>query len=168
MTEALIVRPLDEADVDACAAIMFGLPLWRRYGVITLDAARARIGRMYTESRAGHSRTQVAEHRGRVVGFVYYLSRGTFGHSGYVWSVGVASDQQGRGVGGHLMDAAETDIFGTGPNVFLLVSADNADARRFYERRGYRRVGELADYVIRGITEIVYRKTLGPIRADES
>ena len=165
---ALIVRPLDEADVDACAAIMFGLPLWRRYGVTTFDAARARIGRMYTESRAGHSRTQVADDRGRAVGFVYYLLRGTFGHSGYVWSVGVASDRQGRGIGGRLMDAAETDIFATDPNVFLLVSADNAGAQRFYERRGYRRVGELPDYVIPGITEIVYRKTRGPIHTDNS
>ena len=43
-----------------------------------------------------------------------------------------------------------------------LVSAHGA--RRFYERRGYQRIGEITDYVRRGITEAVYRKTLGPIQ----
>jgi ribosomal protein S18 acetylase RimI-like enzyme len=62
------------------------------------------------------------------------------------------------------MDAAETDIFGHGPNVFLLVSAGNTRARRFYERRGYKRIGEIPDYIQRGTTEVLYRKTLGPIQ----
>jgi len=64
------------------------------------------------------------------------------------------------------MDAAEAAILSHGPNVFLLVSSWNTGARRFYERRGYRRIGEVADYVRRGITEVVYRKTLGPIEGE--
>lgn len=105
----------------------------------------------------------VAEDAGGVVGFVVYAIEGTFVYSGYVQSVAVAPDAQRRGVGGRLMEAAEAAILGRGPNVFLLVSQWNTDAQRFYERRGYRRVGEIPDYVRRGITECVYRKTLGPI-----
>jgi ribosomal protein S18 acetylase RimI-like enzyme len=48
--------------------------------------------------------------------------------------------------------------------VFLLVATWNAGARRFYERRGYQRIGEITDYLRRGITEVVYRKSLGPIQ----
>jgi ribosomal protein S18 acetylase RimI-like enzyme len=81
-----------------------------------------------------------------------------------VRSVAVAPDAQHQGVGGRLMDEAEAAILGSGPNVFLLVSSWNTGAQRFYERRGYRRIGELADYIRRGITEVVYRKTLGPIQ----
>jgi ribosomal protein S18 acetylase RimI-like enzyme len=154
------VRPLGPADVEACAAIMSGLPLWQAYGVTIREARET-----FRAALRGAAQVQVAEDAGRVLGFVEYLVRGTFGHSGYVWAVGVAADAQGRGVGGRLMDAAESEIFRSGPNVFLLVNASNAAAHRFYERRGYRRVGELTDYVGPGLTEILYRKTQGPIRA---
>ncbi len=76
----------------------------------------------------------------------------------------MAPEAQGRGVGTLLMDAAEDEIFRAGPNVFLLVTATNTRAQRFYERRGYRRIGEIADYIQPGITEVLYRKTLGPIQ----
>ena len=157
----MTVRPLGPADVEACAAIMSALPLWRHYGV-SADEARE----VFAGALRGAAHVQVADDGARVVGFVEYLLRGTFGHSGYVWAIGVAADAQGRGVGGRLMDAAEAAIFEAGPNVFLLVNATNARARHFYERRGYRRAGELTDYVRPRLTEIVYRKTHGPIRPD--
>lgn len=140
---------------------MSGLPLWRQYGVGVREATKT-----FAAALAGAAQVQVADDGVRLVGFVEYLVRGTFGHSGYVWAIGVAPDAQGRGVGGRLMDAAEAAIFEAGPNVFLLVTAGNEGAQRFYERRGYRRIGELADYVRPGITEILYRKTKGPIRAE--
>lgn len=157
----VVVRPLRAADVEACAAIMTALPLWQRYGV---SAAAARDA--FAEALGGASHVRVAEDDGRVLGFVEYLIRGTFGHSGYVWAVGVAVNAQGRGVGGRLMDAAEAEIFEAGPNVFLLVNGTNTGAQRFYERRGYRRVGTLPDYILPGVTEVLYRKTRGPIRHD--
>jgi ribosomal protein S18 acetylase RimI-like enzyme len=149
-----------EADRDACAAIMLDLPLMARYGVTTAEAARAGLA----DAFGGTCRGLVAEEDGRTVGLVIYTLRGTFVHSGYVRTVAVAPDAQGRGIGRRLMDAVEAAIFAQGPNVFLLVSTENAGAQRFYEGRGYRRIGEIVDYVRRGITEIVYRKTLGPIR----
>jgi ribosomal protein S18 acetylase RimI-like enzyme len=155
------VRPLRGTDVEACAAIKAGLPLWREYGV-TIEAARE----TFAAALRGAAQVQVAEDEARVVGFVEYLERGTFGHSGYVWAIGVAASVQGRGIGTVLMDAAEADIFQAGPNVFLLVTASNTSAQHFYERRGYRRVGELPDYVRPRLTEIVYRKTRGPIHPD--
>jgi len=155
------VRPLGEADVEACAAIIAELPLWREYAVTAREARAA-----FRLAAGGAAEVLVADDGGRVVGFVEYLVRGTFGHSGYVWAIGVAADAQGRGVGGRLMDAAEAAIFAAGPNVFLLVNARNDGARRFYERRGYRRIGELDDYVRPGLTEIIYRKSQGPIRRD--
>ncbi|HLW46719.1 MAG TPA: N-acetyltransferase [bacterium] len=158
----VIVRPLRAADVEACTALMAGLPLWQRYGVSS-GAARD----WFAGTLRGERLAQVAENAGRVLGFAVYLLRGTFGHSGYVWAVGVAPEAQHRGVGGRLMDAVEDEIFEAGPNVFLLVSARNTPAQRFYERRGYRRIGEMNDYVAPGLTEILYRKTRGPIRPDE-
>ena len=147
-------------DAESCAAIILGTPLWERYGITTPEAARAALADVFDGTCSG----LVAEEEGRILGFVVYTVEGTFVHSGYVRTVAVAPEARHRGVGRQLMDAAEGEIFNRGPNVFLLVSAWNASAQRFYEVRGYRRVGEIADYLRRGLTEVLYRKTLGPIQ----
>jgi hypothetical protein len=45
----------------------------------------------------------------------------------------------------------------------MCVSSFNHDARRLYQRLGYQAVGELIDYIVRGHSEILLRKTLGPL-----
>jgi ribosomal protein S18 acetylase RimI-like enzyme len=47
--------------------------------------------------------------------------------------------------------------------VFLCVSSFNERAQKLYQRLGYERVGELPDYVVKGYSEILMRKTRGPI-----
>ena len=52
-------------------------------------------------------------------------------------------------------------------NVVLGNSRDfstNVGARRFYERHGYDPVGLLSGLIAPGIDEVLYRKTVGPIR----
>jgi ribosomal protein S18 acetylase RimI-like enzyme len=61
------------------------------------------------------------------------------------------------------MRYAEARIFERGPNVFLLVSHFNRAAHAFYRKLGYTEVGALHDYIVRGVTERVYRKTRAPI-----
>ena len=39
----------------------------------------------------------------------------------------------------------------------------NHAARRLYERQGYTVVGELSDYIVEGYSEILLRKTRGPL-----
>ena len=69
-----------------------------------------------------------------------------------------------KGMGRLLMEHAEALIFRDSPNVFLFVSDFNAPARAFYERLGYRQAGELPDFLIAGRSEVLMRKTRGPIR----
>lgn len=49
--------------------------------------------------------------------------------------------------------------------LFLTVSSFNTDARRLYRGLGYRVVGTLRDYIVAGHSEILMRKTLGPLTA---
>ena len=158
----VIIRPMRGSDVDACASLILAIPLWAEYG-ITPERARA----TFTTVRDGTSSGIVAEDDGRVIGFIVFRVTGTFVHSGYIHDVGVAPEAQNSGVGSLLMEAAEAEIFRHGPNVFLMMSAFNTGAQRFYERRGYRRVGDIPGYIRRGITEVLYRKTLGPILPEE-
>ena len=43
-------------------------------------------------------------------------------------------------------------------DVFLLVSDFNHVAQAFYRRLGYVQVGAIPDYVVSGVTELVFRK----------
>jgi len=68
-------------------------------------------------------------------------------------------------LGRQLIAFAEERIFRESPNVFLCVSSFNSDARRLYERLGYELIGELRDYLVRGSSELLMRKTIGPLQA---
>ena len=84
---------------------------------------------------------------------------------GYIQSIVVRADWRNRGVGRRLIAFAEERILRVSPNVFLCVSDFNTAARRLYARLGYERVGELPDYIVRGHSEILLRKTKGPLNA---
>lgn len=86
------------------------------------------------------------------------------GLRGYIQSICVAPNLRGQGIGSRLLRFAETRIFRETPNVFICVSSFNPDAERLYLRLGYQRVGELTDFIIPGASEILLRKSSGPIR----
>lgn len=94
-------------------------------------------------------------------GFVSIVMKGAF--VGYIASVAVTPEARGGGVGSQLVAFAEERILRESPNVFLCVSSFNPRARALYERLGYQLIGELKDYLVRGHSELLMRKTTGPI-----
>jgi ribosomal protein S18 acetylase RimI-like enzyme len=156
MTKSTIIRPITPADVAACARIMAENPLWQRYGV-THDSARQRL----SAAVAAGETIFVAEIAGGVAGFVWCVERGAFARGGYIPLIGVHPSATGQGVGGALMDRAEAFLSQSSPDIFLLTSDFNQSAQRFYGRRGYRQVGALPDYVLPGVTELIFWKRMG-------
>ncbi len=162
------VRGMRSGDVEAVAQIVAGEELWKRYG-LTLQRARRVLARAQAARRRGgvYARNAgemaVAVQDRRIQGFVWFHRKGTFRHSGYIQWIAVAPTARGRGVGRLLMRYAEERILRKGPNVLLLVSDFNSRAQAFYEKLGYARVGAIPDYMVRGITEYLYRKTRGPV-----
>jgi ribosomal protein S18 acetylase RimI-like enzyme len=104
----------------------------------------------------------IAQVGGESAGFLVVSMQGAF--VGYVQLLGVAAKFRGQGVGRALIAFAEQRIFGETPNVFICVSDFNAQARAFYARLGYETVGELKDFIVAGHSELLLRKTIGPIR----
>jgi len=98
---------------------------------------------------------------GRALGFIVLNMQGAF--VGYIQTVCVAAETRGQGLGARLVRFAEERIHRDSPNVFLCVSSFNEGAKRLYERLGYTVVGELADYIVRGHSEILMRKSLGSL-----
>ena len=96
-----------------------------------------------------------------IVGFIIIEMNGIF--KGYIKSICVSQDQRGKGIGSSLMQHAEKRIFSEAPNVFLLVSDFNYRARKFYKSLGYEEIGEFKDFIVRGYSEVLMRKTQGPL-----
>ena len=150
----LTIRALDgESEVSACVDLMVSSEPWITLGR-TADQAR-RI--MTSPTREVY----VATTGGEVVGFVVLVMKGLF--VGFVQSLAVTPESRGRGIGEELMRFAEGRIFHEHPNVYLCVSSFNERARSFYARLGYEVVGELKELLIRGHSEILMRKTTGPM-----
>ncbi|MBI3530066.1 MAG: GNAT family N-acetyltransferase [Betaproteobacteria bacterium] len=142
-------------DAEWAARIMAGSEPW-----VTLGTGYERS--LHFLSNASQERF-LAKVAGEPAGFLMISMQGAF--VGYIQLLGVARNFRGRGVGRALIEHAEQRIFRETPNVFICVSDFNQEAQRFYAKTGYQRVGELTDFIIAGHSEILLRKTIGPIRA---
>lgn len=153
-SDLVSIRPLGpDAEAQWCARAMASSEPW-----ITLGRGYDQaLERMRDETRE----RSVAVLGPALAGFVVVNMKGAF--AGYIQTVCVAPEHRRRGLGALLVGHAEERIFRESPNVFLCVSDFNEGARRFYERLGYRLVGELPDFIVRGHAELLLRKTRGPL-----
>jgi ribosomal protein S18 acetylase RimI-like enzyme len=156
MINPITIRPLAHADIPGLARWVAATPLWQRYAVTEKSfAERLRAG------LATGATIFVAERDGNTLGFVWLVARGAFNRSAYIQLIGVSPDARSGGVGRALMEFAEARAGSR--EMFLLVSDFNADAQKFYARLGYRQVGKIDDYVIQGVSELVFCKRLDRI-----
>jgi len=156
---SLVIQPLSsDGEARACAEMMSSSDPWRRLGRSFEESCRI----LRDPSREVYVALEPsADAAPRVVGFTILIMQGAF--VGYIQSVAVRDDCRGRGLGTALIEFAERRILRETPNVFICVSSFNPDARRLYERLGYTVVGELTDYIVRGYSEILLRKSTGPL-----
>lgn len=147
------LRPAQLQDTHPCARLMAQLPLWQRYQVSEDQALH-----LFEEGLRRQANIIVAEIDGNLAGFIWYTPRGAFERSGYIRLIGVRADLHSQGVGQALMTHAEAQLFGEVDDIFLLVSDFNEAAHRFYRRHGYTQVGTIPDYVLPGISELIFRK----------
>jgi [ribosomal protein S18]-alanine N-acetyltransferase len=153
MKELEIGRLNGDAEARACAEMMATSEPWIFFGR-TFEQCLARV-----TNPAGE--VWVAREDDVARGFIILLLHGAF--VGYIQVVCVAADARSSGVGSKLVAFAEERIFRQFPNVFLCVSSINPRARQLYERLGYKLVGELDDYLVRGYSEFLMRKSVGPL-----
>jgi [ribosomal protein S18]-alanine N-acetyltransferase len=150
----LVIRRLEGTnEVEECAHLMANSEPW-----ITL-------GRTYDQSRKILSddmlEVHVAVNNAGLVGFIILNMHGPF--AGYIQTICIAPEWRSQGIGSRLVEFAEQRIFRDRPNVFMCVSSFNKEAQRLYERLGYKVVGEMTDYLVKGHSEILLRKTIGPL-----
>lgn len=151
MPDLVVMRPLARTDIADIARWVAATPLWQRYG-----ATEASVTERLANGLAGGATVFVAERASTVLGFVWLVERGAFNRSAYIQLIGVRAESRGGGVGRALMEFVEGQA--QSREIFLLVSDFNLNAQRFYARLGYRQVGKLDDYVVQGVSELVFCK----------
>lgn len=150
----LAVSPLQtEDDARTCARLMAASEPWITLGR-TYEASLSIIQDPSREVYVARDETGMA-------GFLILCMTGAF--VGYIQTICIDPARRGQGLGSRLVEFAEQRILQVSPNIFMCVSSFNLDARRLYERLGYTVVGELTDYIVRGHSEVLLRKTLGPL-----
>ncbi|MFI5186054.1 MAG: GNAT family N-acetyltransferase [Chitinophagales bacterium] len=103
----------------------------------------------------------VAEFGNKLTGFVILQVCGTF--KGYIQTICVDDNSRGRGIGKQILRFCERRILAISPNIFICVSSFNKGAIKLYYETGFKLVGELTDFVKQGFTELLLRKSIGPI-----
>lgn len=148
------IAPLaGEDEARACARMMAASEPWLTLG----RSYEASLEIVQDPSREVY----VARDERGLAGFLILCMTGAF--VGYIQTICIHPDRRGQGLGSELVAFAEQRILAESPNVFMCVSSFNRDARRLYQRLGYQVIGELTDYIVRGHSEILLRKSLGPL-----
>ncbi|MDH5365892.1 MAG: GNAT family N-acetyltransferase [Cyclobacteriaceae bacterium] len=96
-----------------------------------------------------------------IAGVVVLQMQGPF--PGYVKAIVIDGKWKGKGYGRLLLEFSEQRVFKESPNVFLCVSSFNDKAQPFYQKMGYQKIGVIENYLISGLSEILMRKTKGPV-----
>lgn len=111
-------------------------------------------------AKSGSARVFVACRRGRAIGYAVLLTRkGT--RRARLYSIAVAANESGRGVGSRLLASVEAAAEALGADSLQLeVRADNSPAIRFYERTGYAATGQRESYYEDGMTALLYARRL--------
>ena len=151
-----VLRDMVPADAATCAAMACDSEIGRRYGFELLTMANS-----LAEVLAKGGELFVAELEGRLAGFVWMDRRGAFSSAPYLRLVAVDGSLRGSGVGASLLAEFERRGAEVGRDYCLLVSDFNTAAQAFYERHGYRKVGELPDFAREGIAEVFMVKRRG-------
>ena len=146
----LVIREARSTDIDA---------------LTLLEANRFISDRLSRRSLAALARSPsacllVASRGGKPIGYAALLTR-RGGRSARLYSIAVAAEEAGHGIGSLLLAAAEDAArLRHAERMHLEVRADNSTAVAFYERSGYRPIGQRPGYYDDGMTALLFARNL--------
>jgi ribosomal protein S18 acetylase RimI-like enzyme len=146
------LAPMDEAAAAHLGARMAAMDPWQRLGY----AADRLLGYLGADSPAlVRYRIDVG---GELAGAM--TVRWPWLHGPYLELLAVLPQAQGQGLGHALLGWLEAEA-GSSRNLWVVVSAFNPRARRFYARHGFVEVGTVPGLVRDGFDEVLLRKAIG-------
>jgi ribosomal protein S18 acetylase RimI-like enzyme len=150
----IAIRPIQDASESLwCAELMASLDTWKKLKR-DLDLTKKVFENAEKEK-------YLISIKNQPIGFLVIDMKGAF--RGYIQSIGLVPEFQGKGLGSQIITFAESRIFEESANVFMCVSSFNLKAKALYDRLGFETIGILKDYVVKGHDEYLLRKSLGPV-----
>jgi [ribosomal protein S18]-alanine N-acetyltransferase len=146
------MTPADLPGILELEHALFGAEAWSE-PMLDGELARQPVSRYYL----------VAEEAGGIVGYAGLLAAGT---QADVFTLAVAADHWGRGIGSALLEALLAEAARRGcMEVFLEVRIDNARAQQLYRRYDFVQIGVRRGYYQpSGADALVMRRGVGHIR----
>lgn len=93
-------------------------------------------------------------------GLLWFVPRGAFHSFPYLHILAVPDRLRGKGIGKSLLSFYERTIREYSSKSFLVVADFNPEAKRLYEKLGYKEVGILPDLYKPGVAECLMMKVL--------
>ena len=151
--QIIIELTADPGDFEVCAQMMSETDPWITLGMdydYCLKAFEGAFKEIFVLKKATE-----------ITGFVIMQTQGTF--KGYIQTICISRGHRGAGYGTKILRFCEDRILRYSPNIFICVSSFNQKALQLYLKFGFELIGELKDFVKPGFTELLLRKTAGPI-----
>jgi ribosomal protein S18 acetylase RimI-like enzyme len=155
-----MIRPALPTDTPTLKALTAQAGVFKPHEIDTLQE-------VLDDFHAGRSGSDhvaiVAEDGTRITGYAYYAPDIMTDGSWYLYWIAVARDIQAQGIGGRLLDHAESDARRhNGRLMFIETSSlpHSELTRKFYLKHGYSITGILKDFYSDGDHMVVFRKRL--------
>lgn len=158
-----MLRPVTPADTDALLELTAGTGFFKPMEVETL---REVLDDYHAGNEALGHRAFAWEENDRILGYVYHAPAEMTDRTWYLYWIAVAADQQGRGLGGRLLDFVERDIRDQQGRLLLIETSTTphyAPTRRFYLKKGYAQAATIPDFYADGDGLAVFAKRLAPV-----
>ena len=151
-----ILETKDKNDFVICANMMLKTNPWITLG-LNFEQCHAAFEGIGKE-------VYILKKEEEILGFVILQIAGTF--RGYIQTLCINENYRGQGLGKKLLTFCEERIRQISPNIFICVSSFNTGALKLYQAMGFTLVGELENFVRNGFTELLLRKSFGPMIKD--
>ncbi len=145
-----IKQTKDTGDFETCALLMSQSAPWtilQRGYEKCMQSLEGDFKEVYTVT-----------YNNQFAGFVVLQMVGSF--KGYIQTICIKPEHRSKGLGSAVLAFCEERIFKVSRNVFMCVSSFNERAMQLYVKRGYEKVGDLKDFLIKGHSEFLLRKTI--------
>jgi GNAT superfamily N-acetyltransferase len=151
------LRPMTAADKPALMALLRDTP---EFEEAELPIAEEVIDG-YLASPGRDFDITVAVEGKRLIGYICWGSTPLTASTWDIYWMAVSQDRRGAGVGSALLKAAEDGIKKSGGTLALIETSSKPNylnTRRFYLRKGYKRVSRIRDFYAPGDHRLIFEK----------
>lgn len=151
------IRPMKLADKPQVMALLEATP---EFEPSEIPVAEEVID-VYLDCPGRDYQTTVAESSSQLLGYICFgqtpLTVGTWD----IYWMAVAREKRGTGIGGVLLKNAEDEIRKAGGKLILIETSSKPNylnTRRFYMKKGYKKVSRIRDFYAPGDHRIIFEK----------